>query len=123
VPQLRFRLWFQPSQDRTQREQARQNALTSAPPPNSQPVPLPVQYNARAREPYGWQVSVRWDLVEMAEAVHPSLSGSMSQLTPTGCLQDQDVATRLLLESSGLEGSGLDGSGLGGNGLEHPSDD
>jgi hypothetical protein len=100
APRLQIRVWFEPSDDRRAREQARSSALTQGPHP-AQPDPLrpdPVQNSADYREPYGWQVSVRWDLVEMAEAMRPNLAESSDRLLPTECLENQTMARRLLLE-------------------------
>ena len=111
APRLQLRLWFEPGDDRRSRDQARSSALTQGPNP-SQPepmVPNPVQYSADFGEPYGWQVSVRWDLVEMAQALRPSLADSSERLRPTACLENQTMARRLLLvDDSLLEDDSLD---------------
>jgi hypothetical protein len=103
APQLNVRIWFEPSDSHESRQQAQTDLnqthlnQTSTLTPAVTPAPRPIRRQARVSQPYGWQVSVRWDLVEMAEAVRPSLAGSTIRPTLTECLDNQTTARKLLL--------------------------
>lgn len=97
APRLVVRFWFRPGADTRQRESAQSSALAEAPAPPRRPTRL----DADVEEPFGWQVSLRWDLAEMAEAVAPQRFAEPARPLPSECLMRDAAAERFFDEYEG----------------------
>ena len=92
APRLIVRLWFRPGADTQQRESAQSSALAEAP----SPLPRPTRLDADVEEPFGWEISLRWDLAEMAEAVAPTALSEPDTLLPSECMMQDRTAARFI---------------------------
>ncbi|QDG49770.1 hypothetical protein FIV42_03160 [Persicimonas caeni] len=92
APRVAVRIWFQTQDDRRDAARAWPNAVTAAPVPAPAPAPdpAPLYRDADRVQPFGWQVGVRWNLVEMAEATD-LLEPNIPELTPTECLRRIEI--------------------------------
>lgn len=96
APEVHLLLWYRTQADT--RTQARSPALAVAPSPH--------QFNATQQSPFGWQVLLRWNLVDIAEAFLPIVDAQEDIPTSPDCwiaeAEDPIVApaSRMLLQEN-----------------------
>lgn len=81
APEIHLSIWYRTQADA--RAQARSLALTA--------TPTPHQFNAQEQAPFGWQVSLRWNLVDMAEAFLPLFEESQELSASRECPQFHNI--------------------------------
>lgn len=103
APRVTLRVWFHPDGQREERDRqpaTRSAAVTAAPnPPATQPARRTVQWH----EPFGWQVSLRWNVLDIAEAVVPELDETTPRLRSSECYEQRSLADQLR-EAAAREG-------------------
>lgn len=80
APRVAIRFWARSQGNRRRAAYVLPASVVAA------PAPTPTARDADIAEPFGWEVGVRWNLVEMADAV--DLTDTVApEITPTECLR------------------------------------